>query len=78
MTIKKQARAKGKEIRRITGLPLPVCMRAAKLIVRDRRYDILGKKIFNEHVTSVPFWCGYECCGTKGYILVGPKGEFEI
>ncbi len=87
-TVKKRARNRGKVIRRETGLPLPVCMRAAKLIERGRGCDIIYgilntetnvrafAPIFEGVVKANYFSCGAECCGSNGYKLKGPRGEY--
>ena len=72
-TLKAQGRTLGKLIRRETGLPLPIAMRAAKLIVRGRQWDISDE-------IRLPRWfgCGPDCCGFAGYKLVGPRGEWNL
>lgn len=72
-TFKSQGRKLGKLIRKETGLPLPIAMRAAKLIVRGRVWDIVS-----EHRVPRFFDCGPDCCGFKGYVLSGPKGEYNL
>jgi hypothetical protein len=76
-TLKKRGRDLGKIIRRETGVPLPVAMQAGKLLVRDRRYDIIydGKSIFAGYTRSVVY-C--ECCGPDHHLLVGPRGEYRL
>ena len=76
MTIKKRARARGKRIRQETGLPLPIAMRAAKLLERGRGYDLISHPLIESHVKYNYFSCGPECCGSNGYKLVGPRGEY--
>jgi hypothetical protein len=78
MTAKKRRRNLGKTIRQKTGLPLPVAMRAAKLIDRGDRWDLSTHPLTMDHTKAVSFSCGPECCGFKGYVLVGPRGEYDI
>jgi len=80
MTAKKRRRNLGKRIRQETGLPLPVCMRAAKLIDRGDGYDMVYKDmpLFSGCVQTNYFFCGPECCGSNGYKLVGPRGEYNF
>lgn len=79
MTAKKRRRNLGKRIRQETGLSLPVCMRAAKLIDRgESGYELSTHPLIGSHVSGVNFPCGPECCGFRGYILSGPRGEYDI
>lgn len=73
MSLKSKSRSLGRTIRRLTGVKLPVAMKVAKLIVRDRAYDVSY-----DLLQAVPFTCGMDCCGPEGYYLVGPKGEFRV
>lgn len=80
MTSKKRRFRLGKRIRLETGLPLPVCMRAAKLIDRGDSLDIIygNLTIFSGVTATSYFSCGPDCCGPEGYKLVGPRGEFRF
>lgn len=78
MTAKKRRRNLGKTIRQKTGLPLPIAMKAAKLIDRGCGYDLISHPLTEQHVKAVSFSCGPECCGFRGYILSGPRGEYDI
>lgn len=85
MSIKSKGRTKGREIRRATGLPFGVSMRAGKLLVRGRGFDIIHRTAsegktdpFAGIVHTVQFDCGAECCGIHYHKLVGPKGEYRI
>jgi hypothetical protein len=72
-TLKAQGRTLGKLIRKETGLALPLAMRAAKLIVRGREWDISSELRFPRY-----FGCGPECCGFEGWVLRGPKGDYKL
>lgn len=87
MTSKKRRRNLGKTIRQETGLPLPIAMRAAKLIDRgDGTVMVYGRRTPDGEwrvpvqfigLASVSYFgCGPECCGSNGYKLVGPRGEY--
>lgn len=89
MTAKKRRRNLGKKIRQETGLPLPVCMRAAKLIDRGDSTDMIYGRRTPDGEWRVPvqfiglvqtnfFSCGPECCGSNGYKLVGPRGSYAF
>lgn len=73
MSLKSKTRSLGRIIREKTGVKLPIAMRVAHLIVRDRAWDIPS-----ELLTAIPFWCGWDCCGNEYYALVGPKGEYRV
>ncbi len=76
MTMKDRARAKGREIRRLTGIPLPLAMLAGKRIVRNRSFDIHTDERFKEYVKARQL-CGDGCCGYT-YTLVGKKGQIDL
>lgn len=80
MTAKKRRKILGKRIREATGLSLPVCMRAAKLIDRGDAMDIIyGKSLLFSGLAQTSFFsCGPDCCGPSGYKLVGPRGEYQF
>jgi hypothetical protein len=78
MLRKYQARKIGKEIRKATGLPLPVCQRAGNLIVRDRAIEMLSLPMFSGHIEVTVFPCGMDCCGVDGHVLSGPKGSYRF
>lgn len=79
MTRKKRIRKLGKEIRKVTGIKLPVAMMAAKLIVQERHFDLQYHETTRADVHQLPFWCGWECCGGSGkFQLVGPKGIYKV
>ena len=72
-TMKKRGRDLGKLIRKATGLKLPDAMRCGKLIVRGRQWDIPDSLC-----RTVPFSCGFECCGASHRVIAGPRGEFGL
>lgn len=78
MTTKKKARALGKKIRFITGLPLPIAMQFGKLIVRGREWDAMTKEALKSHIKGENFPCGASCCGFRGNIIRGPKGAVDM
>jgi hypothetical protein len=82
MTAKKARRLKGKEIRRATGIKLPVAMRVGKAILGgmitcwllDKGLDYLNAN--GVKVESV-------CHNLEGdmwwsWTIIGPKGRFEL
>lgn len=76
MTKKDEARAKGREIRRKTGIPLPLAMLAGKKIVRGKSHEISRDSRFADFLRYVP-GCGDGCC--SGYSeLEGPKGDYPM
>lgn len=77
-TLKKQSRAKGKQIRKETGLPLPLCMRAGHKIVRGKGFDIKNLDWAKEHIEEKTIRCGDGCCVNWITSLVGPKGKFKV
>jgi hypothetical protein len=78
MKLKYLTRLTGRKIRAATGLPLPICMRAAHFIARCDNYKVTEHPLTSPHVREVPFSCGSECCGTSHRELVGPKGSYGI
>jgi hypothetical protein len=76
MKLKYLTRITGRKIRKATGLPLPVCMRAARFIARCDNYKVREHPLTSQHVVGVEFGC--ECCGTSHYELVGPRGAYGI
>lgn len=72
MNKKNQSRVLGKQIRKETGLSLPIAMGIAKLWVRAN----LGKTDrFSSNYEVETYSCGYDCCGPTDNIIVhGPKG----
>lgn len=78
MTTKKRARALGKKIRSITGLPLPIAMRFGKLIVRGREWDAMENPKLKDHIKHESFPCGAQCCGSRGPVIRGPKGAVDM
>ena len=74
MTAKKRRMKLGKAIRRETGLPLPVCMTAAKLIDRAREREVETTEITRD--ASHPVRCGDGCCFVARE-LVGPRGSYR-
>lgn len=76
-TMKDQARAKGREIRRETGIPLPLAMLAGKRIVRFRVNDIMNDLRFAAFVSRRALCGDVSCCGTIP-VLTGPKGSIEL
>lgn len=76
MATKKKQRVKlGREIRRATGIKLPLAMYAAKRIIRGDSYDVKYDDRFAPFVKYVPL-CGDGCCGTAAY-LEGPRGRYQ-
>lgn len=77
MTKKKAARNLGKHIRSATGVPLPVAMQAAKLIVRSRAYELryTDKSVF---VGFIKYDIFCECCGPENWRIEGPRGDYGI
>lgn len=75
MTAKKRRMKLGKVIRRETGLPLPVCMTAAKMIDRDKGEELQWTAATEEFVQSIK--CGDGCC-CFGRELVGPRGSYRF
>lgn len=79
MTRKRKAQKLGKEIRKATGIKLPVAMRAAKFIIQNRAFELKYAEITRPFVRSLPFKCGWECCGESGNMeIFGPKGTFQV
>jgi hypothetical protein len=74
MTLKRKRVLLGKKIRKATGLLLPIAMRMGKLILRGTGYEI--RNLYPSLVKLNMFPCGVECCGSNGYKIVGPRGEF--
>lgn len=75
MTFKKERVILGKEIRRATGLTLPLAMKAAKLIHRRAGYSLMCAEVFTVEVESS---CGNEGCCMDNRFLVGPKGRHQF
>jgi hypothetical protein len=83
MSVKKDRVRVGRKIRKTTGLSFPVSMRAAKIILRSGFYELRlalqNQPLLKESPAKVEvsyFSCGPECCGSNGYKLIGPKGEY--
>ncbi len=74
MSIKSKGRKLGRQVRKETGLPFPIAMRAGKLLARNRMWELSQHETFQ----SIPFDCGLECCGPSHYAIVGPKGQYRI
>jgi hypothetical protein len=77
-TLKKQSRTIGKLIRKATGLPLPVCMRAGHKVVRGEGLEVKNASWASEHVKEEIRRCGDGCCVEWDVFLVGPKGMFKV
>jgi len=74
MSVKSKGRALGRMIRRVTGLPLPTCMRIGKLVAQcTPEFHIMQK--FPGVITSREAGC--ECCSHNIYSVKGPKGTLE-
>lgn len=78
MNRKIETRKLGKKLRKETGLALPVCMRAAHLLVRDRGGELKNHPMIGPFIEYAMFPCGMDCCGPRGYQLAGPKGAVDI
>lgn len=73
MSVKSKSRTLGRMIRRVTGVPLPICMGIGKMVVQCKyEGDIVEK--FPEVVKREHFTCGDRCCSYEKYQIVGPKG----
>ena len=83
MTLKKERRNRAKEIRRATGLSLPVASYVAKhgaLVVGSTATGAVATEA-RENVfwteTNGPNTCG--CCQEQGFFAVyGPRGEYRV
>lgn len=78
MTKKRERARFGRELRKATGLALPVAMSAAKAAMSVG----LSKLLAHPNVVAGELYvrgCGLECCGyTCDYFLEGPKGRVLI
>lgn len=76
MTIKKSKMLLGKQIRKQTGLPLPLAMRAAKKLYARKHYELFNDSRFAGFISSRAI-CpdGPGCCGSVHY-FVGKRGEY--
>lgn len=76
MTTKKSKMLLGKKIRKETGLPLPLAMRAAKKVYARKAGELLTDPRFagfvriREACADGPACCGYE------YYLLGKRGDY--
>lgn len=75
MSAKSNARRRGRDIRKKTGIPLPVAMRAGKLIESGREHLIQTLPLFEGFFHVKAFTCG--CCAPEKR-LIGPKGDIFI
>ena len=79
MTKKKMRKKLGQNIRRHTGLSLPVAMQAGKILFNNEGYSAV-QAIMNHRMTEYVIHsivCGDGCC-RLGYELRGPRGSYEI
>ena len=76
MSIKSKGRTLGRMVRRITGLPLPICMKVGKMVAQGVCHWDLPKK-FPTHFQTQYWQCGDKCCGSTRYTLTGPKGSIS-
>ncbi len=73
---KSEIRRVGRNIRRVTGLTLPISMRMAKIWVRSARSKIeLACSPFGGNVAEKT-WC--HCCGGEYIGIEGPKGIIKF
>lgn len=70
MTSKSDRRNIMRNIKRETGLPLPVAAKIAKLIDKGETYDIPSE--------FVEYGGGCECCGSWPEGVKGPKGDISF
>ena len=88
MTKKKERRILGKQIRRNTGLPLPVAQRLAKGVVKSGAIGFALDKnggetarLAAQAVTweTIPCDCGLSGCAYPDKLrVVGPKGTYYL
>lgn len=76
MTKRKARMRLGKQIRKATGLPLPLAMLAARKVYRYEGSTLLSDPRFSGFITSLAL-CGDGCCGYR-YILAGKSGEYRF
>lgn len=80
MTYKKQGVKAGKEIRRQTGIKLPLAMRAGKKFVRYQHFELINDPVLASMIEWERGCVGGDpqCdCDSRTY-LVGPKGKFLL
>lgn len=78
MTLKKNKMLMGKQIRKITGLPLPLAMRAAKKVYARKGIELLSDPRFEGIVKSRSICpAGPGCCGSQ-YYLLGKRGDYPF
>ena len=75
MNLKNEKRKLGKKIRGLTGLPLPIAMRAAHFLVRGDNLKLHDLPAINPFIKEIASGC--DCCGSVS-VLAGPKGEYLI
>lgn len=63
-------------VRRITGLPLPICMKVGKLAAQGTYAGDFVAKL-PTYFKAEGWQCGDRCCGGTRYTLTGPKGSIE-
>ena len=76
---KSNIRRMGRNIRRATGLSLPVAMGMARVIERDGQFELKYSKKF-ENYCDIDTTTYCECCGPSMELrgIVGPKGQLDI
>lgn len=75
---KRKARIKlGKQIRKATGLPLPLAMLAARKVYRFEGFTLLSDPRFAGFIARRPL-CRYDGCCGYSYILAGKSGEYRF
>jgi propanediol utilization protein len=75
MSIKSEGRRLGRNIRRITGIPLPVSLRMGKMIAQDKHFSEFKEK-FPDNVIHDTSFCGPgKCCVYSTITFVGPRGS---
>jgi hypothetical protein len=76
MSIKSKARTIGRKIRRITKLPLPMCMSIGKMVAQRKDAKAIERK-YPEHFSIEPYKCGDKCCSFDVCLLRGPNGNLS-
>ena len=76
MTLKKKRLRLGREIRRKTGLPLPLAMRAAKALLRGNAYGVVTDKRFENLIVGQTTTIDQE--EYSSWSLVGKRGVYDL
>ena len=77
MTLKRRRVSLGREIRRKTGLPLPLAMRAARALLRGDAYKLVTDPRFENLVVGRQ-WTTEDQEEYSSWSLVGQRGVYDL